>query len=73
MKTFSETKMPFGKYRGISIALINTGYLSWLLGQDWFLEAYDDLASNIEKELVWRDQWNLHFYKDKVKPYGGNQ
>lgn len=67
MKTFSDSKLPFGKYKGILLRFVNSNYLNWLLEQDWFLDKYDDLAVQVEAELAWRDKWNVHFYKDKIK------
>lgn len=61
-------KMPFGKYKNISLEFINSGYLKWLLQQDWFLNNYDDhLIICVEMELNVRDLDGSHFYEDKVK------
>lgn len=69
-------KMPWGKYgpiknppNGVDIAFINSGYLKWLLEQDWFLddEKNELLILAFEDELKYRDQNNCHFYgEDKI-------
>lgn len=33
----TEVAMPLGKYRGCPLGEIPTGYLDWLIGQDWML------------------------------------
>ena len=60
-------KMPFGKYRNISLEFINSGYLKWLSGEDWFVEKDTDLVLAVEKEIELRDADNSHFYQDKVE------
>ena len=62
-------KMPFGKYRGVELCFINSGYLKWLIDQDWFLRKSENelLICDIEKELELRDIDNSHFWEDKVK------
>lgn len=60
-------KMPFGKYRGISICFINSGYLHWLLDQEWFVRKNsEELVVAVEKEMKERDFSKSHFYEDKV-------
>jgi len=61
--------MPFGKYRGISLEFINSGYFKWLLDRDWFLgqSRNELLICAIETEMNIRDADNSHFYKDKVE------
>jgi len=67
-------KMPFGKYgpnkfppAGVDICFINSGYLKWLLEQDWFIMERDEReAIAVQKELEMRDMDSSHFYKDKV-------
>ena len=59
-------KMKYGKYKGIELSLINSGYLKWLLEQDWFLKRNEAEILLIEKELVERDFSHGHFYEDKV-------
>ena len=42
--TLETIRMPFGKYEGISIKTLdkeNTGYLGWLIEQDWFESKFD--------------------------------
>jgi len=60
-------KMPFGKHRGVSLELINSNYLRWLIEEDWFIDRDDDLVVAVEEELKDRDKWDNHFYDDKVK------
>lgn len=60
-------KMPFGKHRGVSLELINSNYLRWLIEEDWFIDRDDDLVVAVEEELKDRDKWDGHFYEDKVK------
>ena len=62
------TKMLFGKYRGHDIAFINSGYLEWLLEQDWFLGKPKNelLICAIEEELKERDFSKSHFWEDKI-------
>lgn len=41
--TLKTIKMPFGKYKGLSIKTLdkeNSGYLGWLIEQDWFEDKY---------------------------------
>jgi len=59
-------KMPFGKYKGHDICFINSGYLRWLLDQDWFLRRDENEILAIEKELELRDMDSSHFYEDKI-------
>jgi len=60
-------KMLFGKYRGVSLEFINSGYLQWLIDQDWFLKKYSEPEIiAVERELELREMDNSHFYEDKV-------
>ena len=62
-----KMKMSFGKYKGISICFINSGYLQFLIKQDWFVMKYDEeVVVAVEKELYERDRGRSHFYEDKV-------
>jgi hypothetical protein len=68
-------KMPFGKYgpehfppNGVSLEFIPSGYLKWLIRQDFILKRKDEsLLVGVEHELGKRDQYNTHFYDDKVQ------
>ena len=61
-------KLPFGKYKNIDLCFVNSGYLKWLIGQDWFvMERPEAEVIAVEKELESRDMDNSHFWKDKVK------
>ena len=67
-------KLPFGKYGpknfppdGVELCFINSGYLKWLVDQDWFImERPEAKVLAVEKELELRDKDNSHFWKDKV-------
>ena len=60
-------KMPWGKYRGVELCFINSGYFRWLLNEDWFLKsAQEDFILAIEREMELRDMDSSHFYQDKV-------
>lgn len=61
-------ELPFGKYKNIELCFINSGYLKWLAGQDWFImERPEDEVIGVEKELKLRDMDNSHFYRDKIR------
>lgn len=60
-------KMTFGKYKDKPIYLIRSGYLRWLLNQDWFINKDDDMTVAVEDEIKERDTWNSHFDDDKFK------
>ena len=62
-------KMHFGKYKGIEICFVPSGYLKWLLNEDWFVmkEENQILCCQIEADMAKRDMDNSHFYEDKVK------
>lgn len=67
--------MPFGKYgpsklhpSGVDLCFVTSGYLKWLLRQDWFLKGRDNpLRLAVEKELKLRDADGSHFYEDKIR------
>ena len=59
-------KLPFGKYKNISLELIPSGYLKWLLEQDWFEEKFSDEFTAVEEVMSTRDYEQSHFYEDKV-------
>jgi len=60
-------KMPFGKYKGVDIAFINSAYLQWVNNQDWFIDKYEKECLAVEKELEEREFSHSHFYEDKIK------
>jgi len=62
-------KMPWGKYNNIDICFLNSGYLKWLITQEWFFmpKKNEDLVVAVEKELKERELSNGHFYEDKVR------
>ena len=48
--TLKMLRMPFGKYKGISLKTLdrdNPNYLGWLLEQDWFEDKFDYLYKAI--------------------------
>lgn len=55
-KSSSVTLMPFGKYLKVPIQDVPHEYLSWLMAQDWFIEKFDKLASEIRQTLSQKDQ-----------------
>lgn len=60
-------KAPWGKYRGISLEFINSGYLRFLAKQNFMLkEKNEEFLLAIENELRLRDMDYSHFYEDKV-------
>ena len=59
-------KMPFGKHKDIDICFISSGYLKYLLGEDWFIEKDNDLVVEVEKEYKRRDETGQHFWDTKV-------
>jgi len=64
-------KLPFGKYRDIELCFINSGYLKWLIDQDWFvMERPEAEVIAVEKELELRDMDSSHFWKNKVRVKG---
>jgi hypothetical protein len=60
-------RFSFGKYKGISIEFVNSGYLKWLLGEEWFHDEYEELVVEVAEEYDRRTDNSEHFYKDKVK------
>ena len=60
-------KMPWGKYKGISLEFINSGYFKWLIEQGFMLESKNEsLLLAVEHEMNLRDADSSHFWKDKV-------
>ena len=58
-------RISFGKYATQEIELIPSGYLTWLLEQDWMHEKkHEELLEAIEYEMAVRDRSDGHFYKD---------
>lgn len=50
-------KIPFGKFKGKDIEDIETPYLEWVKGEDWFKSRFADLCDNILRELKYRSQF----------------
>lgn len=64
------SKLSFGRYSrngGVDIMFINSGYLKWLMDEDWFPDKYPNDFNAVEEELNRRDYEHDHFYEDKVK------
>lgn len=59
------SKLPFGKFKGREIEETPSGYLKWLVLQDWFEEQYTELLKEAEEELAFRDIWCKHFYEEE--------
>ena len=51
-----ETKMPFGKHKGLPISEVPVKYLDWLIGEPWF-EKFEDLKKEIEEYLEGDAEW----------------
>ena len=53
-----------GLHRGKNIADVPSGYLEWLVEQDWFNKGggnYEQECLAVEKELAYREKNNAHF------------
>jgi len=53
--------IPFGKFKDQEIEEIPSGYLKWLVLQDFFEDEYPELLKETEEELAYRDTWYKHF------------
>lgn len=53
-------KIPFGKYRDWDIEDVPDSYLIWLKGEVWLKEKFKDIVPIIEKELKYRNDFDLH-------------
>jgi len=49
--------MPFGKHGGKPISDIPVEYLDWLIGEQWFVTKFYELAEQIERHLEGRVEW----------------
>jgi len=52
-----ETKMPFGKHKGLPLSEVPVKYLDWLIGQDWFCKKFGDLKEEITEFLEGEKEW----------------
>lgn len=59
-------RLPFGKYKNISLELVPSSYLKWLLEQDWFEEMFESEFSVVVDEMNKRGYEQSHFYEDKI-------
>lgn len=48
---------PFGKHKGQDIEDIETSYLEWISGEDWFKQKFKKGCEAIKKELDYREKW----------------
>lgn len=53
--------IPFGKFINKAIDEVGSGYLSWIIAQNWMEEKFPDLLEAVEAELDWRTVHNQHF------------
>lgn len=53
-------RIPFGKYSGMDIENAPDHYLIWLKGEDWFKKNFAEERVIVEKELKYRNDFNLH-------------
>jgi len=49
--------MPFGKYEGMAVEDLQTYYLQWLIGEEWFVKKFGDGAEAIRQELKYRERF----------------
>jgi len=56
MQTTSDQKMPWGKFKGIEIWRLPSGYLKWVA------ENFDhkDICESADEEWQWREKYNKH-------------
>lgn len=52
--------IPFGKYIRRDVEDVPDDYLEWVKGEDWFKNKFPKERIIIEKELKYREQFNLH-------------
>ena len=53
-------QIPFGTHKDKDIEDVPDSYLSWIKGEDWFKNKFPFLCKNINKELEYRNRFNLH-------------
>jgi uncharacterized protein (DUF3820 family) len=46
--------IPFGKHKGIMIEDIETSYLEWIIGEEWFKTKFEEGYKAIQQELKFR-------------------
>jgi len=49
----------FGKWKGTPVENVDTGYLRWLLAQNWFLSRFAYPAEIVSEELEYRDRYGV--------------
>lgn len=55
---YATVKLPFGKYKGQVIGSMPSGYLKWLLEQDWFED--NEEFEPVQDEMQWRKENNIY-------------
>ena len=50
-KQLEIIRMPFGKYKGVPLSLVDLLYLDWLLGQEWFMDKFASLYKLVDNYL----------------------
>ena len=56
--------LTFGKFKGVDVASVDSGYLKWLLDQDWFQDQYPELYEAVEVDYQMRERSHGHFWDD---------
>ena len=54
-----DLPIPFGKFKDKLIADIDTSYLNYLIGEDWFQVKFQELYNQVKIELVYRTRWGV--------------
>jgi len=60
----SVFELKFGKYCGQGIEDVPTGYLRWLLEQDWFCKQHAKAVKIIESEIKYRQTFGDEIEED---------
>jgi uncharacterized protein (DUF3820 family) len=55
----------FGKHKGKPVEDVPDSYLRWLLEREWFCDKFPSQAMVLEKELDYRDRFDLHVGDDQ--------
>lgn len=57
----ANTILSFGKHIGKDIEDVPSNYLEWVVQQNWFQDAHEELVTSIESELSYRTDHSQHF------------
>jgi uncharacterized protein (DUF3820 family) len=60
MREYEDKPLTFGKYKDILICDIPNWYLEFLEGEKWFKEKYSILFELVQKEMKYRQQFDIH-------------